>query len=240
MRKINYESWKLLLSDNLSDQNGKALFDAIQNNHFKIKDLLKENQRSKVQRITVFEKDLVYKIPTEKNNRKWIRFMTWFRKGEAFKNITGMDTLWSKDIKTTVPIMAAEKRLFGMVTESWLLYEYLDGQSCLDQFDYHPMVIETLKEIHKKGLLHGDSQIRNFVISHDEIYVIDSNPKPTGIFGFDRAYEWAYLRKSNPGIEKFFGDINDWWLYKLAFWYDIYERKFTEKKRAFLRLVGLR
>lgn len=236
MRILPYKDSRLLVSDNLSDEKAKLLFDTISNRSYTVSTILKKNQRSSVYKINFEGKDLVLKVPKEKNNRKWIRFLTWFRKGEAFKNILGMIKLRGKGIKTTVPLLAAERRALGMVVDSWLLYEYLDGVTCLDHPEHYPSVVKKLSEMHAKNFLHGDPQIRNFISYQDEIYVIDSNPK-SAANAFSRAYEWAYLRKSAPGIENLFGDINDWWLYKVAFRYDLYERKFARQRRRVKRAI---
>ncbi|UII28818.1 hypothetical protein LVD15_10445 [Fulvivirga maritima] len=217
------------------------LFKEIQKKRYKKRGTLKKNHRSKVRVVKIGDQKYVLKIPREKNKKKWIRFTTLFRDGEAFKNIKGMLTYQKIGIPSTKPVMAAEKRQKGMVVDSWLLYEYLDGQPCLDNEPLYPRVIDKLQQIHNKGYLHGDSQIRNFLYEaeEDEVYVIDSNPKPAGLFNFSKAYEFAYLRKSAPGIEKYFGAINDWWLYKLAYYYDIYERKFVRNRRKLKKLIGL-
>ncbi|MEP2771704.1 MAG: lipopolysaccharide core heptose(II) kinase RfaY [Fulvivirga sp.] len=232
MRILQYKDWRLLISDNLSDDEARSYFDVVKNNKFSLIESLKDHHRSVVKRIAIDDCDLVLKIPAEKNKRKWIRLLTWFRLGEAFKNMKGMVKLWSKGIKTTLPIIAAEKRSSGMVVDSWLIYKYLDGTTCLDHPEHYGAVVKKLSEMHTKNILHGDPQIRNFIHQKGEIFVIDSNPKSVG-WAFDRAYEWAYLRKSAPGIEDHFGELNDWWLYKIAFWYDIYERRFVKNRRKF-------
>lgn len=231
MKRIKHKDWNLLIADNIADDEASEYFELVNAENFTITKSLKDHHRSIVLRIGLRKKDAVLKIPVEKNNRPWIRFLTWFRKGEAFKNITGMLKLWDRGVKTTVPIMAAEKRTFGMVKQSWLIYEYLDGTTCLDHPEYFEGVVAKLGEIHSRGLLHGDPQIRNFIAKGDEIYVIDCNPKPTGYFGFARAYEFAYLGRSQPEIIDYFGKIKDWWLFKLARWYDLSERKLKRKKR---------
>ncbi len=222
----------------------EPIFEAIQKKDYEIIDVLKDDYRSRVYRIQLSGRDLVLKIPNEKNTQPWIRFLTWFRLGEAFKNIRGMNRLKELGIATTLPLIAAENRSFGMVVDSWLVYEYLDGQTCLDKEEHYPMVVEKLKEMHEKKVLHGDSQIRNFMYSDDKIYVIDSNPKPVGITGFSRAYEFAYLRKSAPGIEAYFGTVNDSILYKFAVSYDIYDRKlarFRKRiKKSLKALIGIK
>lgn len=237
MRRIKHNGWRLLVADNIKDQQARQYFDMIDAANYTITKSLKDHHRSIVQRIDLEKKDLVLKVPLEKNKRPWIRFLTWFRSGEAFKNIAGMLKLWDKGIKTTAPIMAAEKRACGMVKQSWLVYEYLDGTTCLNHPEYFEGVVSKLAEIHSKGLLHGDPQIRNFVAKGEDIYVIDCNPKPAGYFGFSKAYEFAYLRRSQPDIEKYFGNLCNWWLYKLARWYDLSERKFKERKRNLFKTI---
>ncbi|MTI20656.1 hypothetical protein E1176_06455 [Fulvivirga sp. RKSG066] len=236
IRKIDYKDWQLITTDKLSENQAKTLFDAIANKNYTTTEPLKVHHRSTVLRIAWQKQDLVLKIPTEKNTKPWIRFMTWFRMGEAHKNIAGMNKLWDKGIKTTAPLLAAEKRNLGMVVDSWLVYEYLDGTTCLDKEETYPLVVKKLTQMHAAKLLHGDPQIRNFIAYKDDIYVIDSNPKHVG-WAFSRAYEWAYLRKSAPGIENYFGKINNWWLYRFAYWYDIYERRFVRNRRKVKRFL---
>ncbi|MDX1628427.1 MAG: lipopolysaccharide core heptose(II) kinase RfaY [Fulvivirga sp.] len=231
MRKIAYNNWNLLIPDKMSDSKGRELFDSVSKQEYEILDILKQHYRSTVLKIRLSDQEIVHKVPTEKNKKRWIRFLTWFRQGEAFKNLRNMELLWSKGIKTTVPLLAAEKKRLGMVVDSWLLYEYLDGTTCLNHPEYYPEVVKQLKDIHAKGLLHGDPQIRNFIAKANDIYVIDCNPEATGITGFGKAYEFAYLKRSAPGIQKHFGKVRKWWLYRLAIWYDKTERRLKRKKR---------
>lgn len=231
-RQYKNQHWKVL-----STANDLHLFEIVNGGEYTIKNILKEHHRSLVYRIDIAGKDYVLKIPVEKNTRKWIRFTTLFRQGEAFKNLRGMLLYQKAAIPTTKPVMAAEKRTSGMVTDSWLLYEYLEAEPCLDREEYYPAVVATLKNIHSHGLLHGDPQVRNFMVKDDRIYVIDSNPKRAGGMGFSKAYEFAYLRRSAPGIEKFFGELNTRWLYRLACYYDTYERKFVRNRRKIKKAI---
>jgi len=223
---LKRDDWRLL-----SHKPESGIFDDIQNQSYQVTGVLKDDYRSKVYRIHLLERDYVLKIPNEKNTRPWIRFLTWFRLGEAFKNIRGMIKLDQLGIATTTPVLAAEKRSFGMVVDYWLVYEYLDGKSCLDEEEYYPAVVDKLREMHTKGILHGDAQIRNFMHSKEKVYVIDSNPKSTGIFEFSKAYEFAYLRKSAPGIDRFFGEISNSFWYKWSIQYDIYDRKLARWRK---------
>jgi tRNA A-37 threonylcarbamoyl transferase component Bud32 len=223
MIKIKIQGWTLLMAQNIPEENAKALFQSVRTSDYQEISILKDTSRSSVKRIQINNKDLTLKIPYEKNNRLWIRFLTWFRIGEAFKNIYGMQKLATHGIPSTIPVLAAERRKMGMVVDSWLLYEYLEGQSCLDRPETYPKVVQMLKQIHAEKLLHGDPQIRNFITHKDQLLVIDANPKDSKS-RFSRAYEFAYLRKSAPDIEPLFGEIRDWFWYKIARMWDSIDR----------------
>lgn len=236
MKKTKCKNWNLLIPTSINENDAKEVFNKIQIGDFEVVEILKDTYRSQVKRISVMGRDLVLKIPNEKNTRLWIRLLTWFRIGEAYKNLKGMQLLQEKNILTTTPVLAAEKRNSGMVVDSWLLYEFLEGKSCVEIPSSHQKVVSALGNIHKAGLLHGDPQIRNFVIYKEEIYTIDSNPKRIGFKGFDVGYEWAYLRKSYPEIERYFGGIlhSNW--YKFAVEFDLLDRKIAHFRK---RIKGL-
>lgn len=240
MKKVKHKTWQLLLPPKTDEYEGKELFNKVNIGDYQVTEVLKDTFRSQVKRIVIDGKDLVLKIPNEKNTRNWIRFLTWFRVGEAFKNIKGMQLLREKDILTTEPILAAEKRNAGMVVDSWLLYEYLEGNACVDIPASHAGVVKVLAKIHRENLLHGDPQIRNFIKKGEKIYTIDSNPKTPGFTGFDKGYEWAYLRKSYPGIEKFFGQILNTFWYKFAYKFDLYDRALSKFRKRIKQHIGLK
>lgn len=239
MKKIKHLEWTLFMPPKTEENKAIFHFNNVNSKQYASQEVLKSNHRSHVERIEIEGDDMVYKVPIEKNTWLWIRFLTLFRKGEAHKNLRAMELLAESGIKTTKAIMAAEKRKFGMVVDSWLLYEYLDGKTCLDQPNTYPHVVDTLKKIHECGFSHGDPQIRNFVVKANDIYVIDTNPKKLGLTGFDKAYEWVYLRKSAPGIEKYFGQIQHTFWYKYSIWYDQFDRKLAALRRSLKRLFGL-
>ncbi len=240
MNKIlKYRNWRLLNTGSLSLPEMKDLFDAIQEGAYTDLGFLKDHHRSKVRRIRYKGKELVVKTPLEKNRRLWIRFTTLFRKGEAFKNIKGMQLLALQHIPSTLPVMAAECRRFGMVTDSWLVYEYLDGISCFGREEHFPAVVALLKEMHDKGILHGDSQLQNFLFSGGRVRVIDANPKPVRT-PFQTAYEFAYLRKSWPAIETYFGAVAGSSWYRIARRYLAFDRGLARMRRSLKRLAGIR
>ncbi|MEQ8924190.1 MAG: lipopolysaccharide core heptose(II) kinase RfaY [Fulvivirga sp.] len=240
LSKIEHKNWIVYYSPELSGEEAKELFERISNQQFEIVTVLKDNQRSIVKRINVNSRDLVLKVPKEKNSRFWIRFLTLFRSGEARKNLESMVVLENIGVKTTAPVLAAEVRQAGMVVNSWLLYEYLEGHSCLNQPRNYEKVINTLNTIHQHGFIHGDPQIRNFIQKGSDVYVIDANPKKASATGFDYGYEWAYLRKSDAGIQPLLDEkIRTKW-YKFAIWYDKVDRKVARFRKKVKGLFGFR
>ncbi|NLK62092.1 MAG: hypothetical protein GX287_01450 [Fusobacteria bacterium] len=137
--------------------------------------ILKNNRRSFVKKVEIKNKTIIYKIPTEKNISNWIRLLTLFRKSEAQVVLESMVILNEKNIYTNKPIAYGEKRKFGMVVDSFMIYEYLNGTTVTEENSKE--VILLLKQIHALGYLHNDSQIENFLKNGDNIYVIDAKLK---------------------------------------------------------------
>ena len=162
---------------------------------------LKNDRRSLVRVVRLDGRRMVLKAPREKNRRPWIRFTTLYRHGAAFASFVGMQRLKRLGIDSSRPVMALEKRRWGMVVDSWLLYEYVDGRVC-GPGEYQ-MVVGQLAAIHAGGLLHGDPQIRNFLFDGTAVVTIDAAPKRPLWGGISRYGEFFYLRHSAPDIEAF-------------------------------------
>jgi len=81
----------------------------------------------------------------------------------AFKN---------QGIRSVVPICALEKREFGRVTDSWLVYEYREGKPCGPEF--LPEIVGVLHHLHSQGYRHDDPNLGNFLRADDgAIFLID-------------------------------------------------------------------
>jgi len=225
-----YKEWNVL---NAGDKYMNDYIDDIINiKNINILKELKNNKRSLVLLVNYMGKKYVLKSPREKNRRKWIRFATLFRKGEAFKTIINMEKLNNMGIKTNIPVMAIEKRVFGMVFDSWIVYEYFDSQQCKE--NTFSLVVQQLKKIHSKNMLHGDPQIKNFLYDGNEVITIDCNPKRIRFGEISKAFEYLYLEKSAPGIAKYFDISTETMSYKIAQKYsDLYWswRRFKKKIR---------
>jgi lipopolysaccharide heptosyltransferase II len=238
MIETTFKGWRIL--SNGSESLYAFMSDIIENKfqHSVLKEL-KNNSRSHVFLIDYQGEKAVLKSPREKNTRKWIRFTTLYRKGEAFKAILNLEKLANMGIASNKPLLAAEKRRFGMVVDAWMLYEYEEGRPC-GKNDYRA-VVEKLKEIHSKKFLHGDPQINNFLIREASVVTIDCNPKKAVFGNVSRYYEYFYLQRSAPGIEKYFELDESTFSYRIAKAYSkIYWKWRDFKKRRRKRRKTIR
>jgi heptose II phosphotransferase len=200
MIQTTYKGWNVLCCGNNIDRH---LIDCvIHQSGLDIIECLKSNQRSLVQLISYNDNRWVLKTPREKNRRKWIRFTTWLRKGEAFRTLLNLERLKRIGIQSNRPVLAVEKRRFGMVVDSRMVYTFCEGTPCNEA--HYELVVKALSKMHAQNTLHGDPQIRNFIFNGEEILTIDSNPKRTWLGKISTCYELLYLEKSAPGISKYF------------------------------------
>ena len=176
--------------------------------------VLKNSPRSRVTLIRYQDQQLVYKIPVEKNRRYWSRFTTLYRQSEAFRCLRSLDLLKKLKIRSNQGLVAVEKRRWGMVIDSYVIYDYLTGKSVAPK-DL-PAVIEYLDEVHHTQHIHGDAQQRNFIIQDQQVAIIDATPQRKFSFRIWKMYEYCYLKASMPGCDEYFVDIKDPIAYKIA------------------------
>lgn len=174
------------------------LFEKIQKRDYLVQKVLKDSSRSYVALLKLDSKQYIYKQPREKNTRKWQRFLSYFRGSESRREGLQMQEIENNLFLGPKFRYAYEKKRFGMVFDSYLLYDYIEGKEAT-QADA-TKVLDCLQHIHQKGFLHGDSQISNFLCKEDAVYLIDSKFHRNHYGALGRAYEIYYLELSCPDI----------------------------------------
>lgn len=176
------------------DREAEKIYEKIKNKDYKIKKVLKKDQRSEVYLIDILGKEYVYKVPLEKNRRKWQRFLSIFRGGESEREYKSYLKVLENGFKGPRPVMYCEEKKCLMTVDSFFISEYLEGkEGTLNELE---IVSKELEKIHKKGYLHGDSQLSNFIIKDDEVYLIDAKLKKNIYFKPGEVYEFIYLEES--------------------------------------------
>lgn len=172
----------------------KKIIEILKIENFKVLKVLKNDKRSYVALIEILDKKYVYKIPKEKNTRKWQRVLSIFRGSESKREYLNYVKAQSLGFNTPVPIMYLENIKFGMCIDSFIIMTYIYGKSA--KIDNLNLVVNELKKIHSKGFLHGDSQLDNFMIKDKEVYLIDTKILKNRYKKIGEAYEFIYLEES--------------------------------------------
>lgn len=176
------------------DKNALKFHKKIENKDYKVVKILKKDNRSEVLLVKIEEKLYCYKRPIEKNTRKWQRFLSIFRESESKREFQNILKIKKFGFNGSTPIIACEVKKYGVSIDSYLLYSYIDGRESV--VDDEKLIMKELRKIHAKGFLHGDSQLMNFLISGNTVYMIDTK-LIRNIYGkFGEVYEFIYLEES--------------------------------------------
>lgn len=167
---------------------------AIIKQEYVLKKSLKDDQRSKVLLIELNGKEYVYKIPIEKNKRVWQRILSFFRGSESKREYKNYVKIIENGFKGPIPVTYYEKKKFGIVLDSFLVTEFLSGKEA--NIENLEKVAKELEKIHNAGYLHGDSQLANFMIFKDEVYLIDAKLSKNIYGDIGSKYEFIYLEES--------------------------------------------
>lgn len=195
---------------------------------------LKSNQRSIVKKFTFHDKAYIFKIPLEKNQRKWIRFTTLYRKSEAEKSLDTMQQLIKLGFHTTTPVLAFLKNHHGMITDSFTIYEYLNAQPVEEH--HLPQIINTLHNLHQKSYIHNDPHTDNFLQNNKQLYLIDANIKKIFILKRLRfAFEFVYLSQMNPESKILLSQESQSIYFKIATLYFHYLKLWRKVKKQIRR-----
>lgn len=166
----------------------------IKRKEFQTVKILKDDQRSYVALISIDGQKMIYKEPKEKNNRIWQRFLSIFRGGESSREFINSEKIQEFGFLGAEPILAVEQYKKKMCVFSFFLMDYIESHhAAIEEAD---MVKKELDKIHSKGFLHGDSQLSNFMINENEVYLIDCKLTKNHWSFLGKMWEFLYLEKS--------------------------------------------
>lgn len=142
------------------------------------------------------------KIPRSRNHRRWERFLTLFRDGEALRQFSQHLRLKGLGLRGPTPLLAVERRSYGMVVDGFYIYEFINGRSGT-QADRDLIATELLK-LYELGYRRKDPKPANFVICSDGVYLIDfSLNKPFFFSKIRRAMELSQFSASFSRYQRY-------------------------------------
>ena len=138
--------------------------------------ILKDDRRSLVKLGEVDGQRIVAKQPRDKNDRKWMRLMSLFYPVEARRTFYTLIEFEKKGIESLKPLCFIEKKKFGMVIDSWLLYQYREGRESTKSDLLQ--IVQLLQVLHSNGYRHEDPNFGNFLVDNAGVmFLIDCRGK---------------------------------------------------------------
>lgn len=113
----------------------------------------------------------VIKCPRSRSRRKWERFLTLFRDGESLRQFQQHLELIALGVNGPKPLLAVEWRKRGVVVNGFYLYEYIDGRRGSE--DDRSLIAKELLKLYRKGIRRKDPKPENFIVSGEDVYLID-------------------------------------------------------------------
>jgi hypothetical protein len=197
---------------------------------------LRDDYRSYVGVVQAKGTSIVLKSPRLKNQSRWIRWTTLFRRGEAFDTIAKLWIARKGGAPVADPVFAMEKRAAGQIVDSWMAYFYIDGRRC--ESPEYPALIRSLESLHAAGWVHGDPHFDNFLWDGTQVRILDCRPRRPSFGSISRAYDFVLLRNSRPELGGLLGDQPRTAAFRCAVAYDRWIHGWRAWKKKIRAAIG--
>lgn len=178
--EVDFRKYQIRSAEVLSDSDVLSLAEQVVDEKLSFQDVFRSNQQTFIGRFFFGQRQLILKIPRGRNRRYWERCLTLIRRGESARVFDGMLKLRELGFLGPTPVIAAECRRLGVVVESFLIYEYLEGSR--PKPEEAQAVLDTLLRLHRFRYTRRDAKLDNFVRVGDAIAMIDFRLKKPILF----------------------------------------------------------
>ena len=199
--------------------------------------IIKHDHRGEVGTFNVDGIRYVVKKFTFQSTRLWFRLVSVFfpTLGEiACKNGLGLN---ADGIQTPRPALLMQQLKNGMVTSSWLVYRFLDGEILSE--DNADEIVPFVKYMHGAGWVHRDPHPANFIRTDQGVATIDPIKVRQTKNPFLRAYDVVLMEHDMPNAPELYGrdELRSWYqIAKTGHWF---VRFYRAIKHGLQRLLGI-
>lgn len=175
--------------------------------------VFRDNWRTLSAKVRFQDDSLLLKVPRARNGRRWERFLTRFRESDALRTFRHIEQLSAMGFGTPEPVLACECRHHGVVVDSFVCYRFVDGRPAGPQDA--DKILQSLRTLHRRGLLRSDAQLANFLMVRDEVTFIDFRLKrPRWLPQLQKAREIDRFLRSCPEARECLapGEASSFWL----------------------------
>lgn len=204
MKYFNYKEYRVLST--IDEDTAVFFLNSIFSKSYQTISEYNNDRNSFVSQIKIKDFDnIIFKIPRNRNSRLGERFLTLFRGSDSFRIIKSLNKINELGLNAPGPILAVQKRKFGMVVDSFYAYKFVEGREATD--DNLPEVLKSLQILYSKGYIRSDPKLTNFLNKDDQVYFIDFRLKRPAVF--KKLFIMINLCKFLQAEQKTIGLIDD-------------------------------
>lgn len=174
-------------------EKGIELGEKILDKNYEVITEYKNTERNYVAKIKIDDEYYVLKSPKSETVIPQRKIQTFLKKGEALNSF--INILYAKKLGFDCfvePIVVMVKRGI-FIKESFILMKYYENKGIETKEDIDK-IVEQIKELHKKGIYHGDLNTSNFIKTDRGIKIIDTQAKIERFWWFKRNYDILTLK----------------------------------------------
>ena len=189
----------------LAKDRARALVDQVLDGSIDYDKIYRDNSRTLSARIRFEGQPLMLKIPRARNRRRWERLLTLLRGSDSRRSFRHLGDMAAMGFCAPQPVMFCEKREAWGVTDSFLVYRFVDGLPAASE--NAAMIVAALRKLHAEGYLRGDAQLANFLVAGESVVFIDFRLKRPRVFPrFQKARELHRFLRSCPQADTVIAD----------------------------------
>ncbi|MGL4671549.1 MAG: lipopolysaccharide core heptose(II) kinase RfaY [Cetobacterium sp.] len=228
MLKETYKGYSIYGTSEKYIVMGKDIIDK----KYLIEDTYKNDKRSLVLKIKWKNKSHILKSPLNESRRFLKKVKTLFKKSEVLTTLINIDFLRKNGLEELyIPYLAIEKRKNGMIEESYIVTEFIEGKVIKNYIDFKlfekEVIVRALEKVHKKGIYHGDANHGNFIFTDFGLRIIDTTGKKECFSNYKKNYDFITLDDCIKDVERF----HEYKKYELSYWFALGIKKFKKKFR---------
>lgn len=216
IKSIQYKDYKIFYLDSREDliELGKEIIDG----KVEIFREFKVTKRNYVAGALYKGEKYVVKSPRNEHRIPQRKVQTLFKEGEALTTLKNVNELIERGFHEFVrPLMAIVKRRSGMIVDSFLVMEYVEGRR--PERNEIFLVVDFGRRLHGSKHYHGDFNTSNFLMTEEGLKTIDTQGKRFSFGTYRKHYEVMTFSKDlllldyEMDGEKIFGYSKDIYYY---------------------------
>lgn len=196
IKDVLYKEFKIYYKN----EENRRLAEIVLDKNYKVIDEYKNTERNYVAKIEIDGQFYVLKSPKAETVIPQRKIQTIFKKGEGLTSFFNIETAKNMGLDFFIEPLAVMVKRGIFLKESFILMEYIDGES-IKTIEDIDTIMDMVEKIHEKGIYHGDLNTSNFIKTKGGIKIIDTQAKRESFWYFKRGYDILTMKNDRLTIE---------------------------------------